>query len=142
MIRPVTSYVLTLLILVSQLGLPLHMHYCKGILESVSVFFAAKCDDHNVPVNLPSCCKKSVAEHCTKKDQKKCCDDEVIVLKQDITSTTPSFVKWIDATAVITIPFVLSIEQAGSFLEISEKGIASDSGPPVYIRYHSLIFYA
>jgi len=118
------------------------MHYCKGMLESVSILFAAKCDDHNTLENLPSCCKKSQVQHCVKKEGKKCCDDEVIVLKQNITSTTPSFVKWIDAPLYISIPSSdLSAPQYISIPTCIENN-SCDSGPPIYILHQSLIFYA
>ena len=118
------------------------MHYCKGILESVSVFFATACDDHNVPVNLPACCKKEMAQHCAKEEGKKCCDDEVKVLKQDITSIPPSFLKWIDIVPNVEIHSnprpIPVITSSPAFIERH----ASDSGPPVYIINGALIFYA
>ncbi|MGB3079471.1 MAG: hypothetical protein WBB31_10380 [Saprospiraceae bacterium] len=142
MIRPVISYVLTSLILLSQVGLPLHMHYCKGILESVSVLFSAKCDDHDVPVNLPSCCQKAVTKHCDQKESKKCCDDQVMVLKQDITSTAPSFLKWVDVSVNInTTSIPLPIQEIITLPAIIQ-GNNCDSGPPIYILHQSLIFYA
>jgi hypothetical protein len=142
MLRPVISYVLTSLILLSQVGVPLHMHYCKGKLESISVLLPAKCDDKDIPVNLPECCKKLLANHCTKKQTKKCCDDEVMILKQNITSIAPSFVKWIDLTPeVVTYsPKELNLVK-GSF-PVMVEGNTSDSGPPIYILHQALIFYA
>ncbi|MEP6796073.1 MAG: hypothetical protein ABJB16_17215 [Saprospiraceae bacterium] len=142
MLRPVISYALTSLILLSQVGLPLHMHYCKGMLESVSVLFSAKCDDHNVPVNVPVCCQKKVAKHCDKKESKKCCDDQVLVLKQNITSTTPSFIKWIDISVFTHTKTVQLPAQENNFLSLIVEGNTCDSGPPIYILHQSLIFYA
>lgn len=142
MVRPVISYALTSLILLSQVGLPLHMHYCKGMLESVSVFFTTKCDDHNVPVNVTACCQKKAAKHCDKKESKKCCDDQVLVLKQNITSTAPSFIKWIDVPVYThTIAVQLPVKENIS-LPVIIEGNTCDSGPPIYIRHQSLIFYA
>ena len=142
MFRHTISYALTSLILISQVGVPLHMHYCKGILESVSVLFAAKCNDHDVPANLPACCKKAFASHCIKKEGKKCCDDEVKVIKQDITSITPSFVKWVDLAAEINGKTTFeSISVQPTVLHHAE-GNTSDSGPPIYILHQALIFYA
>ena len=142
MIRPFISYVLTALILVSQIGLPIHMHYCKGFLESVSVFVAAKCGDHQEPANLPSCCKKASANHCTKTEDKKCCDDEVLVLKQEITSITPTFIKWIDTVLDNVHPVMPEISPVAILLPGTIERQSSDSGPPIFILYHSLIFYA
>lgn len=135
------SYVLSAVILLSQAGLPLHMHYCKGMLESVSVFFNAGCDNHDEIANLPACCQKSAAEHCTKaKDN--CCDDEVKVLLQDFDSLLPHFDKW-NAVNVISeksaLPIFSSFEKESPELV---TGQSADSGPPIYILFSSLIFYA
>ena len=118
------------------------MHYCKGKLESVSVFFAAKCEEPNIPANLPACCKKALANHCTKKESKRCCDDEVMVLKQDISSLTPSFVKWVDVTVNFESFLVEEIIPAKTSLPKLIEENNSDSGPPIYILHQVLIFYA
>ncbi len=142
MLRPVISYAFTSLILLSQIGLPLHMHYCKGILESVSFFFAAECDDHNIPVDLPACCKKAMANHCSKNGSKKCCDDEVMVVKQEITSLAPSFVKWIDISDQAEMPSLQKLIPVITSLPYLISGNTSDSGPPIYILHCALVFYA
>lgn len=142
MIRPIISYALTSLILLSQVGLPLHMHYCKGMLESVSVLFSAKCNDHDVPVNLPTCCQKTMAKHCDKKESKKCCDDQVLVLKQNITSTAPLLMKWIDVPVYTHTNAIHLPVQENLFRPIIIEGNTCDSGPPIYILHQSLIFYA
>src|SRR5690242_1034426 len=142
MFRPVISYILTSIILLSQVGVPLHRHYCKGALEAVSVFFSAKCNDHTIPVNLSECCKKALAKDCTKDKAKKCCDDEVVILKQNITSITPSFVKWIDIVPNVEITEIGKLVSVFSPSKILIEGNSFDSGPPFYILNSSLIFYA
>jgi hypothetical protein len=129
MIRPVISYALTSLILLSQVGLQLHMHYCK-------------CDDQNVPVNIPSCCQKKADKHCDKKESKKCCDDQVMVLKQNITSTAPSFMKWIDVPVYTNTNAIQLPIRENIFRPVIIEGNTCDSGPPIYILHQSLIFYA
>ncbi len=141
MLRSFLSYTLTSIILFSQVGLPLHMHYCKGMLESVSVFFAAKCDDHIIPADLPQCCKKALANNCPKEGNK-CCDDEVKVLKQDFTSLTPSLIKWVDTSVyfgLFPLQDIIPVEIVQPILIV---GNHSDSGPPIYILQQALIFYA
>ena len=142
MFRPVISYILTSLILLSQVGVPLHRHYCKGALEAISVFFSAKCENHNLPVNLPACCKKAMVKHCSAHNGKKCCDDEVVILKQNITSTTPSFAKWNSVALYAESLKIGEIIPVISSSPISVEGNTSDSGPPIYILNNSLIFYA
>ena len=141
MVRRVISYVLASLILLSQVGLPLHFHYCKGILESVALVFNPGCDDHEELANLPSCCKKELTLQCDKGDDD-CCDDEVVVLTQDITSITPHFAKWIDfvfEAAPKVIDETLSSPQSTKDVIINS---IADTGPPIYILHQALIFYA
>lgn len=140
MIRPILSYALTAIILLSQTGLPLHMHYCKGMLESVSVFITAACEEHQEVADLPACCQKSMATHCQKDES--CCDDEVAVLLQDFDSLIPHFDKW-DLAALnensVVFTFLSSIEDHSREYATHQS---ADSGPPIYILFHSLIYYA
>ena len=136
------SYALASLILLSQVGVPLHMHYCKGILESVSVFVKSVCDDHKEAVALPACCKKMVADHCPK-EKDKCCDDQVKVLTQEITSLMPHFLKWVDIVSLFTSPSISQDKVEGDLFSFQTSSlIESDSGPPIYILHQALIFYA
>jgi hypothetical protein len=141
MIRVATSYVLTSIILLSQIGLPVHLHYCKGMLESVSVFFSQGCDDHHEVAELSSCCKKTEAPKCDEKNGD-CCDDKVSILIQDIHSLIPQFVKWafvVPFHTTITIPDQVASEIVSTPVI---PGVHTDSGPPIYILHQSLIFYA
>lgn len=141
MVRSVLTYVLTAVILLSQIGLPLHMHYCKGMLESVSVFFSLGCDNHIEVADLPSCCKKEETNKCSK-GKGDCCDDRVNFLIQDITTLIPHVEKWnCIIPDYVAVPFIATtlIESVST---ISLAGINTDSGPPIYILHQSLIFYA
>mgnify|MGYP001201369139 CR=1 FL=1 len=141
MTRLVLSYALTAIILLSQVGLPLHRHYCKGVLESVSVFFSQGCNDHDEVVDPKACCKKEESKSCNK-DASDCCDDKVSILIQDNISLIPHFDKWDLITPVastVSIP-VLKITEQVSPISIPE--IHTDSGPPIYILHQALIFYA
>ena len=142
MVRLVMSYALTSLILLSQVGVPLHMHYCKGMLESVSVIFKMDCDDHAEIADLPACCQKIAASSCNEKKDN-CCDDQVKVLTQEITSLMPQFVKWVDVAKVISSPSLSQIKIADEVVFTSMlPRIESDSGPPIYLLHQALIFYA
>lgn len=141
MVRPLLSYVLATIILLSQTGLPVHMHYCKGMLESVSVLFSQGCDDHKEVSSLPSCCKKEESRTCDTPNSD-CCDDKVNYLIQDITSLIPHFDKWdvvIPTTRVVLCP-VMDLEEKVATSVV--PGIQSDTGPPIYILHQALIFYA
>lgn len=141
MVRPLMSYALTAIILLSQSGLPLHMHYCKGVLESVSVFFSQGCDDHKEIVTSKACCKKEESKSCSKKGSD-CCDDKVNILIQDITLLIPHFEKWeyiLPYAEALKIPATDFIEKV---TPIIIPGIHTDVGPPIYILHQALIFYA
>ncbi|GEM_PF-1026041 len=141
MIRPVLSYMLTTLMLLSQIGLPLHMHYCKGMLESVSVFFSQGCNDHDEIVDPKACCKKEESKSCSKGDSD-CCDDKVNILIQDNISLIPHLDKWglkIPVASTLSV-VVTETTQKISLISVTEK--YTDSGPPIYILHQALIFYA
>jgi hypothetical protein len=132
---------LTSLILLSQVGLPMHYHYCKGALESVSILFRNNCNDELAVAKVPDCCKKYMQNHC-KKENNGCCHDKVKVLNQDLTSLLPVFYQWSTLEMEITNPIILT--PASESIAVSSSGFqhSGDSGPPIYIRFHSLIFYA
>ena len=143
MFRPVMSYALTFLILLSQVGLPLHFHYCKGMLESVSLIFKKACDDHQEQIaDLPSCCQKLETRHCTEADDK-CCHDQVKVLTQDITSIAPQLLQ-LESIPVDFIPPVAPSATVAVKVNLPSAPVTpgSDSGPPIYILHQALIFYA
>jgi len=142
MLRLVFSHVLIALILVSQVGVPMHFHYCKGALESVSILFSKACEDDKAIADMPECCKKLYQKHCSK-DDNGCCHDQVKVLNQDLTSLAPSFIQWMPIILEnnnLEINFPGIVSSTISLFSLNSDG--SDSGPPIYIRYHSLIYYA
>jgi hypothetical protein len=142
MMRPLMSYALASLILLSQVGVPVHMHYCKGMLESVSVFVKSVCEDHQEQEALPACCKKLVADHCPK-EKDKCCDDQVKVLTQEITSLMPHFLKWLDIVSLFNSPSISLDKVDADVVSFQTSSvIESDSGPPIYILHQALILYA
>jgi len=136
------SYALTFLILLSQIGLPVHMHYCKGMLESVSVFFKQECDDHQEIADLPACCQQIAASHCVENNGN-CCNDQVKVLTQEITCVAPQFMS-LDIAAIDFVapaePGIALCAEVHSPSRINSTG--SDTGPPIYILHQALIFYA
>jgi hypothetical protein len=142
MVRPLLSYVLATVILLSQTGLPVHMHYCKGMLESVSVFFSQGCDDHQEVTSRPaSCCKKEESSSCDKANSD-CCDDKVNYLIQGITSLVPHFDKWDNVVPVTSLSYSPIIALEEKVASVTIPGIQTNSGPPRYILHQALIFYA
>lgn len=141
MMRPCLSWLLTALVLLSQVGLPLHAHYCQGTLESISVLFSAGCNEHEEKQDTRSCCQPA-ATGCCHTLPADCCDDETMVLLQDLDSTAPHLEKWeiTLGSADLTISYFASAEIVSSSTDYQSN--SNDSGPPIYIRYHTLIYYA
>ena len=141
-IRPVLSYVLSGLILLTQVGIPLHRHYCKGALESVSVFYAQKCDDHGTAPVADACCKKEGTTTSCSAETNSCCSDEVTVVSQQASYLTPSTNKWVADTPSFIILHFPTVAIAQNRVAHVDAVFAPDTGPPLYIRHHSLIIYA
>lgn|SRR5690606_19679568 len=141
MVRKSAAWILTSFVLLAQVGLPLHFHYCKGILEGVAVFFNPGCDEHEMIADLPACCAADLGTDCSR-DGGDCCDDRVEVFTQDITSLKPSFEKWNDLAVIApktaTVVLLASVRNEGPVL----VNIPQSNAPPAYILYHSLVYYA
>jgi hypothetical protein len=136
------SLALAALILTAQVGLPMHFHYCKGTLESVSLLFKNECKEDAELTKMPACCKKITTKHC-RKNNDGCCHNQVKLLSQDITSVAPAHAQLFNAIVDISTPEIVAPKINPSTISpFSFCIIASDTGPPIYIRYHSLIYYA
>ena len=139
MVRPVFSYVLICLILTAQVGLPMHYHYCKGALESVSIFFKNACKEEIAIADAPGCCTKQERSHC-KKENNGCCNDQVKVLSQDITSVAPVMVQLTDIQTE-------SLHQAYHVLPTQDDAVflgafdirGPNAKPPFYILHRSFL---
>ncbi len=144
MARVFSTYVFTAVMLLSQLGLPLQLHYCKGMLESVSVFFSSGCEHHAEPpvtISKKSCCQAEAPTGCEATDNG-CCDDELKFISQDITLVLSQIVKWTDVQQIwpTTVLPEISDDQSGEDHHLFLHA-GTDSGPPIYILQHALIFY-
>ena len=137
MLRPFMSYALIAFTLISQVGIPLHLHYCKGILESVSVLLEQGCTD---PVCGDIEYEKELHTACCEKKES-CCDDEVKFVSQDVDSPVPHYSNWIELQAYVLNVTLASISSTNVFSKPSYR-LRTDTGPPIYILIKSLIFYA
>ena len=71
-----------------------------------------------------------------------CCEDEAAILLQDFDSLVHHVDNWdsyLSAHNEITFP---SFENGASSAHYELHRSATDSGPPIYILFSSLIFYA
>ena len=139
MVRPLFSYVLISLILTAQVGLPMHYHYCKGALESVSIFFKNACKEEIAVADAPGCCTKQERSHC-KKENNGCCNDQVKVVNQDITSVAPNIVQLadIEIDLISTENHVLPNTEDAVFLKAFDIR-SPKAKPPFHILYRSFL---
>jgi hypothetical protein len=140
-IRPVLSYILSGLILLTQAGIPLHRHYCQGILESVSVFYAQHCNDGDKAAASDSCCKREEVTCCVATEDP-CCSDEVTVVSQQVAYLSVQALKWISPAILPTIHDLPIGAMGQPIAASSSDAIQADTGPPLYILHQSLIIYA
>lgn len=139
MVRPVFSCVLISLILTAQVGLPMHYHYCKGALESVSILFRNACEEEVAASEAKNCCKKPERSHCTKENNG-CCKDQVKVLNQDITSVAPDPVKRSDIEIDLIYAGNHVLPNAEDAVFLKSFDIRSPNAkPPFYILHRSFL---
>lgn len=134
------SYMLAMLILIAQVGIPMHLHYCKGILESVSVFVTNTCGDHARAAPVATCCKDIQKDTCHQEDSD-CCHDQYHVLQQDIKSLIPYGYKWMDMAATEQVKRLAEPVQVVAETPVFTCVQENDSSPPRYILFHSLVYY-
>jgi hypothetical protein len=140
MMRTLISSALAFTILFSQIGIPLYTHYCKGTLESISLFVSNACADHAV-VSSGTCCKKDEAATCKASDNN-CCDDEVIVLQKEIQSPLPEWNQWLFVEAVPALFLTTEFGIAEKSKPAYTSSLELVHGPPLYILHRALIYYA
>jgi hypothetical protein len=140
--RPLLSSVIASLILLGQVGLPLHLHYCKGMLESVSVFVRSACDDHEEVVSVKACCKSSTPDNTCDKESDGCCDDETTIVTQEITSLPPKIFSDAVPALPADLPNWSGFKAASTTAFPLPARMCAIHGPPIYILHQALIFYA
>jgi hypothetical protein len=144
MVRILIANVIAGVMLLSQVGLPLHMHYCKGMLESVSVFISADCEEHIVKEKtspIGECCVKDLVSDCSS-EKDGCCDDQVQIITQDITLVSPHLSEWTELTVYFNpLPILIPVDDSVSQFSNANLFQGADSGPPIYLMQHALIFY-
>ena len=137
MFRPFVSYALIAFTLISQVGVPLHLHYCKGMLESVSMFLEQGCSDL-----FCGDVSRDADVHAACSDKKdKCCDDEVKLLSQHVDSPVPQYGNWTELQPYLLNGYTDILSDIREVPDPSYR-LRINTGPPIYILIHSLIFYA
>ncbi len=130
---------MAIFLLFSNSGLSVNYHYCKGVLEKISLSFPKALDK--------DCCNKE-SHHCQsqveKKNENKCCKDETV--KQNSSEQV------ISKTMQLTNEFVSTdIQYIPASLVSREKLVKKDNfvafywetnAPPLYKLYNQYLLYA
>ncbi len=133
-----TSLLLACLILVSNIGLAFNVHYCGGKIAAVTSVYGVTnaIDVESVPVKK-SCCGA------TENEDKSCCDNKIIKVKEKSDGFIKTFSFHID------LPFTLQNWKSIAFEPISENISPQTAmyycdahAPPLYRLYSQLLFYA
>ena len=128
------------LMLVSNAGFAMTVHYCGGKISSISSGFGNKetCELPKAEVEKACCAKKIETNH------KKCCSDKTVNLKGkaiDIIAKAP--------TSDFTAPFLAPVFNTATvaFIPVAETTAiqayyCDANAPPLFKLYHQYILYA
>jgi hypothetical protein len=138
------SIVFAMLILASQSGMAFNIHFCKGVIASISVFEYSKAcglDTNSKHIEIKKCCnkKQSITEN-------KCCKNSEIDLKKIASEELLTKVFSFEFSPFFilnhntTVPFLFfdSIETTQSFFKLN----FASNAPPLYKLYCKYILYA
>ena len=133
-----TSLFLACLILVSNVGLAFSVHYCGGKIAAItSVYGVANAiDAESVPVKK-SCCGA------TENEDKSCCDNKVIKVKESSDGLIKTFSFHIDSAFTIQNWKPIAFEPVSENISSQTSDYYCDAhAPPLYRLYSQLLFYA
>lgn len=141
-LRSLTAFAFAAILLVSQTGVPLIRHYCQGALENISLFIHQSCCEKEITVApTQSCCKIQMAAKCQPQSDP-CCKDEVVLVQENEEGLSPIEIKWNDRVFVIALT-LFNIQESTDEKQVSLfTSQVTDTGPPLFLKYTSLIYYA
>jgi hypothetical protein len=137
-IKKFISFVFAMLIFASQSGMAFNIHYCEGVLASITIGDETESCDTFAKQTEKSCC--------TKKSHNECCKDSNIDLKKIAPEKAISKILDIELSAFIFNEFSYSF----SFFLLNNqfKSISfiwanfASNAPPLYKLYCQFIHYA
>ncbi len=137
--RKLTALFLTFLLLVSNTGLAVNVHYCGGKVSSVKSGFSF----------APGCGMKMDAApklgcHETKPLKKSCCDDKTVKFKSKNNAPVVKILAFDLAGFVFPSSFSFTAYAPKNlWVDTKVKAYSCDANaPPLFKLYHSFIFYA
>ena len=134
------SVFLAVLLLMSNIGLALNVHYCGDKIASVSSAFSSVESPKKTDNTKKDCC-------CTKEDNDNpsCCKNKVVDLKKDTKDMiVKTFSFQIDAPFILIKTSELTFAKAEKAVlnSIVTEYYCSPNAPPLFKLYQQYIFYA
>lgn len=134
-----TAFILAFLLLVSNAGFAMTVHYCGGKISSVTSGYDKKESCIAEELVEKECCAKKIET-----GHKKCCSDKVVHFKG---KTSDVIAKAF--TSEVATPFLLPIFKHVAFAKVSAREIkitpsyyCDANAPPLFKLYHQYILYA
>jgi amino acid permease len=135
-----TALIVACLMLVSNAGFAMTVHYCGGKISSVSSGFnsTASCEIPEIKIEKVCCAKKMEISH------KKCCSDKVLHFKGKVIDIIAKAF-----SSEMATPFVIPAFSAIIFASAPELAIqklpsyhCEAHAPPLFKLYSQFVFYA
>jgi hypothetical protein len=123
-----TSLLLALLLLVSNIGLAVNVHYCGGQIAGISAAY-------NVP-EAKSCCGMQM-------EKKSCCDNKIIKVEKKSDVVVKIFSFQIDSPIILQNGNMIVFVPKSKITQPQTTVYYCDAhAPPLYRLYSQYIFYA
>jgi hypothetical protein len=135
-----TSLILVLVLLVSNLGLAINVHYCGQNIEALSLGFSndEPCVKDEPKTDEKDCCGSKDA-----KDHEKCCSDDT--LKSGVENVIIKQINLDNACSVFYIPEFQTPNWLTPISSIQKQEFqycCDANAPPLFKLYSQFIFYA
>jgi len=142
-LRKIVVGLLILLYSASAIGLPLHFHYCKGVLKHVTLFVKMTCHELELERTAHACCK-SHTQCSAGPTMNTCCDDATEWIQDSIPAILARDVEF-DLTLLVNAVAPSSAKSLNTVITQEVFGPGPDAGPPpgppIYLLTCSLIYY-
>ena len=128
--------------LASQVGIPIHKHFCEmdGVFASVFVKVDHECEDSAPKNELPPCCQAKQDINCeTQTNKDDCCSDELEVVKTSLDQSRQDGFNWNLSLDLVSIPSTPTY--AYDLSNLAQKQIAKQTyyrPPPLFERGRDL----
>jgi len=143
MVRKSIVSALLLLYSLTAIGVPLHLHYCRGELKHVTLFVKAGCHEMPKEQVARACCKEKQPHCAIGQAHNQCCSDDTQWLQEDLPVIVAEYIQLtIDLDDLNPgVHEILSEESMHRMDPIPEIQYPPGADIPLYLVHCSLIFY-